>query len=820
MEQIKLSEFFLSRHNKFALVVVLGATLLLTSCGGGGGGGNVQSSSTNESATASNQNTSATPNTSNQNRECVNTNEGCLTETAYNDRIANLRTTYSSHRGFTNQWGLRTIKADSAWAKIQLKHGTAPGSGLTVGVLDSGIDKMHPYFAGKSIDEHLFSGASDETGTESSHGTAVASVITASPNDSAISQGAPRGVAWGADLAMFAVPVGSGDPDRHEPVTPQAIQTRDTTWASRVNHMVNWSKNGRSLDFVNVSLGFTGIIDLYSTTQLRSNIGSTISALAQSGSNDKTVFVWAAGNSHSKECEPSDFGSNTDICITNNGTDQATRPYIVNAKSPGILAGLAARFPELRSNNVSVVAIDSSGNISSFSNRCGIAANWCIAAPGESIAGAYFGPDDNNVVIRGRGIFGGTSVAAPMVTGGLVLMKHLFRDQLSNTDLVSRLYATADKSGQYSNRSIYGQGLMDLDAATSPVEFTNISTSNVVDGSGYSVQNTGLALGNAFGDGMTNSLSDQEIAAFDALGAPFWYSFGHLTQAGIEPSLSTRLNAFLNQSQDTHESQNVGHIFGTKENHSVSRNSEPLSLSLTQGPELTEIQGHLSLASRALMMSRNVSDQWGINYFTTKPISGKSPVSAVELSFHGKGMPYTLRSGMVSEKETLLGSSSSGAFGHLSGRSAFASIEGNTQIGLWKLEANAEIGSLNPNSQNDGLLTIESPLLTSAFALRAKRSLSTLDHISLSFSQPIRIESGRAQYYIPVGRTIAGDVLHQSGAADLEPTGRQIDLSTQWQRNFRQSGDFRLAAQLSLQPGHSVKNDPRLTVLAAWRMGF
>ena len=39
----------------------------------------------------------------------------------------------------------------------------------------------------------------------------------------------------------------------------------------------------------------------------------------------------------------------------------------------------------------------------------------------------------------------GTSFAAPMVTGALVVMKDFFRDELYNTDLVARLLATADK---------------------------------------------------------------------------------------------------------------------------------------------------------------------------------------------------------------------------------------------------------------------------------------------------------------------------------------------------------------------------------------
>ena len=66
-------------------------------------------------------------------------------------------------------------------------------------------------------------------------------------------------------------------------------------------------------------------------------------------------------------------------------------------------------------------------------------------------------------------VAGGTSFAAPFVTGGLAVMAQHFEGQLGNTELVDRLFTTADKSGVYNNPDIYGHGLMDLAAATAPV---------------------------------------------------------------------------------------------------------------------------------------------------------------------------------------------------------------------------------------------------------------------------------------------------------------------------------------------------------------
>ena len=213
----------------------------------------------------------------------------------------------------------------------------------------------------------------------------------------------------------------------------------------------------------------------------------------------------------------------------------------VNAKSVEILPGLPERILELRGHLIAVVAVapdsddDGDYEIASFSNRCGIAADWCIAAPRRQCPARLFrvDPDDNSPSARGAYTANGTSFAAPMVTGGLVVMKHYFRDQLSNTALVSRLLATADKSGIYADGAIYGQGLMDLGAATEPVGVTSVALSDGVGGPGSTLADTRFEPGGALGNGLALALAGHEIAAFDALGAPFWFPLGEL--AGSAP---------------------------------------------------------------------------------------------------------------------------------------------------------------------------------------------------------------------------------------------------------------------------------------------
>ena len=700
---------------------------------------------------------------------------------------------------------MTAIRADRAYAQLDLEHGagTEPGSGQTVGLIDIGIDTGHDVFAGKTVSEHFFSGATDETGDRTSHGTAVASVIVGRPSDAfTASVTAGRGAARGADVAMFAIRAGSSS-GNYVPISLAGLNGGDNQWASRLNHVINWSSGGRSIDFVNMSVGYNGIIDQYSAQDLRDNFGDTIAALAQMGASEKTVFVWAAGNAHGDPCDPADFPTNPDICVEVSGNRQ------VDARSAEILAGLPARIPELRGHSIAVVAVapdsddDGDYEIASFSNRCGIAADWCLAAPGVRVRAAYFGPDPNDSSPGARGAYNanGTSFAAPMVTGGLVVMKHYFRDQLSNTALVARLLATANKQGIYTDRAILGQSLMDLGAATTPVGVTSVALGDRVDGRpGDNLAGTRFALGDPLGDGLTQSLAGLEIVAFDSMGAPFWFHLDDFAGAAPGPPAAARLRARLRSLMAPlrafGESGVLQPGFSSLTANNPAAGPALLSLGVFEAPSLGTDGGHLSLAGQALVLGTGDRDGLSIVAFSTEGIGGRAPATGAALSWRPSKAPVTLRSGMVAERETMLGSTAAGAFGRISANSAFAGIKGHARIGSWRLGAGAELGTVR-SAVRGGILAGVSPLTTSAFTLRAEKKLADEDSLLFSISQSLRVEAGRARLSVPVGRTKDGQVLRSSVSADLEPTGRQIDLTAQWRRSLGTAASCVWAA-----PGH------------------
>ena len=789
-------------------ILLLAVVALVSACGGGGGDANPQTTSP----------PTPDPPPPIVSPACVETVIGCLAPESYEAERQTIAEAHSGEDDFKNQWGLNAIRAGRAYAQLELKHdiGRAPGSGQTVGLIDTGIDAGHPVFADKTVSEHFFGEAQDETGDVYSHGTAVASVIAARREavfDYASASPA-HGVAWGADIAMFAVPTSPGGGVYH-PISSTGKIGADERWASRIDHLINWSSGGRTLDFVNVSVGHHGIINQYSEQDLRTIFGRKIAALAQAGTTDKTVFVWSAGNAHGDECDAAEFPNDPDLCVGG----------IVNAKSVEVQPGLPARIAELRGHLMAVVAVapDDDGDgvyeIADFSNRCGIAKDWCIAAPGEDVRVGYFGPYEGAPGVRRNGDADGTSFAAPMVTGALVVMKDYFRDELYNTDLVARLLATADKDGVYANADVYGQGLLDLAAATTPAGTPGIALGPRVEGTSVDLAATGLGLGNALGDGLTHAFSGQEVVAFDELGAPFWYALGSLTTSADGPSAPARLRGFMAQMQQEWEPASWRPALGVVESGAGGGNPASLRLGMLDAPRLGAHGGHLALAGRALTLSAAGHEAFTAAAFSTEGLDGQAPASGATLAWRPEGAPLGLRGGWVGERQTLLGTKAVGAFGHLAAASAFAGIEASARAGAWRLGANAEIGTVNATAQGR-LVAVIAPLTTSAFALHATRPIADEGTFTFSLSQPLRVEAGHARLAIPVGRTKDGVVRRQSVTADLVPSGRQIEVAVQWRQPLSAGSELRLGAVWTRHPGHAAAADPDLTFLAGWRRTF
>ena len=733
-----------------------------------------------------------------------------LRDVGADEHLANLE--FSGARSLLShlkgQWGLKALNVHQAHAALALKYGETvkPGEGVIVGIMDSGVDLLHPEFVGASITEILLQGTADEVETDfprghSSHGNSAISVMAAQPDGTGF-----IGIAWGATFKMFA---------------------RDSAILDWVKAYRSVLKSGVDIVIANHATGHS-FIENYNANSLRSSkkLGPHFELQAQKDVENPTIFVFPANNDHGRTCRRADLDQN---CFED---PTSSTGFSHRATSPSLNIGAVALLEELQGHVVVSVAVNRRLEIASFSNRCGIAGPWCIAAPGVDVTVAYFGPYEN----KDYGLSGGTSLSAPMVTGGLALIKHFFRDQLSNREVVTRLFATANKKGIYApdrsdgSSSIYGQGLMDLGAALSPAGTALVITNGRASENGHSIQTSQLRLGRAFGDGLSRSLAGREIAAFDALGAPFWFDLSGLVGSAYRPSAMGRFYSLIAPVRNVDRPAARGTRMALAP-HAPALHRGAWRVGLYESPATAE-SSLLNLAGGATTLTFKARNGFETTAFATVnqvtssntaglprrlPRQQTSGMGAL-LAWRPPDAPVGVRVGWLREGNSLLGSKATGAFGRFSANNLFTGFEAATKFGGWRLVFDTEIGLVAPNA-GGGLIDGVSRLTTSATSLRADRRLTAHDEMTISVSQPLRIENGVATFRLPVGRTRGGEILRESFSAGLVPSARQIDLAARWRRTGVFGGEFRAEAAASHNPGH-VTAKPLFSLLVSWRAEF
>ena len=307
------------------------------------------------------------------------------------------------------QEGLRLINASAIYAR------GGAGKGVTVGMFDSGASPDHPELTDKYVFTDGLSGVSP-TDSEG-HGTHVAGIIAAKRDGSGM-----HGVAYDAEIASFGMEFYDLDFDREI--------ARGTDWMRR-----------KGVYIVNNSWGHTPerLVTAATPDFLESSYPESLTAWRQHVAAGG-VQVWSAGNEALSEVE--------------------------------MLGGAPHLFPELEAGWLVVAAVDLNGNKASYAHRCGVAAAWCLTAPGGDDPEPGGAPGSKGVYSTTLGGAYrreiGTSFATPHVSGALAALKSLFPN-LSYQQVRDRILVTANDSGIYADESIFGQGLLDLDAASRPV---------------------------------------------------------------------------------------------------------------------------------------------------------------------------------------------------------------------------------------------------------------------------------------------------------------------------------------------------------------
>jgi subtilisin family serine protease len=279
---------------------------------------------------------------------------------------------------FAKQWGLTKIGAPEAWAN-------STGSGVRVGIVDTGVDLNHEDLAGRVVESVSCVGAAGDAAKcngsaqdDQGHGTHVAGIIAAN-KDNAL------GIAGVAPDAQLVV--------------AKALNAAGSGTAEDINAGIKWVVD-HGAKVVNLSLGDPNCV---------------VTSLLGTDMREGIEYAWSKG----------------------------AVPVVASGNSN--LLGLGLGSSNYGSLNAIVVgATGPDDQVAEYSSPIG-SAKWGILAPG----GAGDGNPDHDIYStfwegskpNAYRALAGTSMAAPHVAGAVAL---LLAEGLTPQQAVERLIGTAD----------------------------------------------------------------------------------------------------------------------------------------------------------------------------------------------------------------------------------------------------------------------------------------------------------------------------------------------------------------------------------------
>lgn len=640
---------------------------------------------------------------------------------------------------YYSNYGNEAIGAASRYAQ------GPQGQGVKISVLDTGIDTDNSEFAGKIDIANSYSyfnnaGSIEDTG---GHGSHVAGTIAAAKND----QGT-HGVAFGSDLVIFkGIPGDSSDG-----------ATTGNVWADAMNRSVDagaFAMNN-SWNYVRTlgdgSTEAIPITDFANRDELSSWLGTgIINALDNAVTNDLLVIT-ATGN---------------------DGADQVA-----------VNAGVPVHLNEYAGYMIAVTATDDEDQIASFANRCGVARDHCLAAPGQWINSTA---NDGGVVT-----LSGTSMATPHVTGAAAVLKSQ-NPELTAPEVAQILFDTATDLGAAGVDDVYGHGLLNLGEAQAPQGNLVIYAGDNTSSGKYLLNEVGIIASPAMGNALTAALSGQSLMVGDKYDRAYNLDADHI----LSTSSAALPSATLFERTKIDERTTV-----TKagSGFAIAYDDGSVAYSLAAG------SGNANSDTALSPLDLNASD-FGADYSVAladgirlnagfSGAAGSHTAARVGVEAGLGHATLSARFGTMEEQGTVLGSQFLGA-GKAKGTADTAYIE---LSGSFDISSDTYFTLTGTKSETSftqaGLVTGGRGLEGTAakLALSRENFLGGSGTFTASLSSPLQVTSGEITVDLPQSRTASSGGMKSTGVerkattVAFEQNARPYDLGFSYAKEIDESG--------------------------------
>ena len=706
----------------------------------------------------------------------------------------------------------------------------ASGRGVTVGIIDSGIDPNSHEFAGRiHAQSGDVTGAGRPLGDDDGHGTSVSRVLAAAKDDRDI-----HGMAFDATiLALRADQAGSCAPTSQS-VDEAGCSFFDSAIATGVDRAVD-----NKARVINISLGSAG----GASSALRSAINRATSA--------GVVVVVSAGNE----------GDKLDPAFDPNSPSPFAQSLLANGNGLVIIA----------------TAVDDNGIITKFSNKAGFAQNAVLSALGQGICCEYRNDTIYRLVANDGSsvrVFNGTSYSAPQIAGAAALLAQAFPN-LTGAQIVNLLLSSARDAGAAGTDAIYGRGILDIGRAFAPAGTTSLAGTNTA----VALNGNGGTTSAAMGDAALSPMSANAVV-LDSYGRAYDINIAEgisasaarlrlvpaLVDQGRSVSISrgtTELAFSISASNAgsvglsplllSYGQQNQARILAGRVSAAIARDTR-FSLGIRQAAagQVAALQGNSGAAFLTATDARmeggfeRVPDQsfamrhklgrFGLTGSVEagatqvferggaaflRNMQNRYPYASVGLGVDRSIGPakFALGANWIREDETILGARFANFIGQYGARSVFVDGRGDVKlVGSWSLGASWRQGWTYANA--GGSLTGQSVVHSNAFSVDVSGSniLARNDRLAFRIAQPLRVTRGGLALNVPVAYDYA--TLGTTFAVRqilLAPKGQEIASELVWGVPIY-GGHFSSNLFWRQEPGH-FENAPD-DVGVAFRLKF